>query len=148
MADMLQALYYTASTTAGITGITATSPDGSTEGVYMAGDVQQGATRPYLVIQQVGNEQTRDQSGDSALDRTYVQFTCVADTARAAYLLKEAVLTAFNNYRGAMGLAGSTVDVRRVMHENDLHLPGIPTDGSERAPQQWVLDMTIWHVTT
>lgn len=145
---MLQALYYTLANTSGITNITATAPDGSTEGIYMAGDVQQGATKPYLVLQQISNLQTRDQSGDSALDETHVQFTCVADTARGAYLLKEAVVTALANYRGDMGQAGSTVAVRRILHENDMHVPSPPTDGGQRGPHTWMVDFVIYHVTT
>ena len=148
MAEMLQALYYTMANTAGITSLTATAPDGSTEGVYMAGDVQQGTSMPYLVMQQISNTETRDQGGDSNLDVTRVQFTAVATTALAAYTLKEAVRTALGNYRGAMGAAGSTVDVRRILHENDLHMPGAPSDGSGRAPQEWMVDFIIWHVTT
>ena len=148
MADMLQAFYYTLANTAGVTDITATAPDGSTEGVYMAGDVQQGATMPFVVVQQISNVQTRDQSGDSNLDETRVQVMCVAETARAAYLLKGAVVTALNSYRGNLGEAGSTVAVRDILHENDMHLPSAPSDGGQRGPQEWMVDFVIWHVTT
>jgi len=148
VAEMLQALYYTLANTDGITDLTALAPDGSTEGVYMAGDVQQGATMPYLVLQQIGNTETRHQGGTSNLDVTRVQITAVAATALAAYTLKEAVRTALGNYRGDMGETGSTVAVRRVFHENDMHLPSPPTDGGQRAPHEWMVDFIVYHVTT
>ena len=141
MADLLQAIYYTLANTSGVTDITSTR-------IYGAGDVPEGTALELLTFQLISNMQTRDQGGTSNLDVSRVQFTAVADTTREAYLLKEAVLAVFAAYRGDLGEEGSTVTVRRVLHENDMHIPSPPSDGSQRGPHSWMVDFIFYHVTS
>lgn len=147
MADLMQSLYYELANTSGVTDLTATAPDGSTEGIYIAGDVQQGAEMPFLTLQVIINTQERDQSGESGLDQTSVQLTAVAETEREAKLLRDAVVAALSWYRGDMGESGSTVTIRRALHQNDTHTPVPPSDGGQRGAHMWATDFLFWTVT-
>lgn len=148
MADLIQALYYELANTSGVTDLTATAPDGSSEGIYIAGDVQQGQDMPFLTIQVIGNTQERDQSGESALERTSVQISIVAEKEYGAKALRDAVMAELSWYRGDLGEAGSTVAVRRALHTNDYHTAVPPTEGGQRGAQMWVVDFDFWVVTS
>ena len=141
MADIHQALYYTLANTGAVTTI-------ATGGIWMAGDVAQDTDMPFVVIQQISNEMTHHQGGDSNLDRTTVQVTCVAAKHLTAYQLRSAVLAALDSFTGDLGETGSTVAVKLFRHQGDQYLPLGPSDGSERAAAQWTLTFDVWHVTT
>ena len=141
MADIHQALYYKLANTGAVTTI-------ATGGVFMAGDVPQGTSDPFVTIQQISNELTQHQTGDSKLDRTTFQITAVAEKHLTAYQLRSAIITALNDFAGNLGEAGSTVAVKSCRHRGDVYLPLGPSDGGQRATAQWSVDFEVWHVTT
>ena len=117
-------LYYKLTNTAGIT-----AQVGST-GVYIAGRVPEGVTGKYLTYQLISNPRDYYQSGASGLNEYTYQFNCVGDSPDDSWAVRDAVVTALNAYRGSMGAAGSTVDVRVTTLVSNRDSPLNPSDGS------------------
>jgi Protein of unknown function (DUF3168) len=135
--SIADAIYYETANSEGISALVGSQ-------VYLAGDVPQGTSLPFLVLQRIDSNQDDHQGGDGCVDSRY-QFTAYGSTLASARAVGAAVITEFKHFRGAMGEAGSTVNIRDMQIENDADLPSPPSDSSERGPQGYVVDTIIFY---
>jgi hypothetical protein len=115
------------------------------ERIYQATDVSQRTERPYLTFQRISGPRHRHQTGAGLCEPRY-QFSAIADKVDDARDIADAVRATFDRYRGQMGRAGSTVAVRGAFVQDDSVVPIIPTDASQRGPQQRSVDIIFWYV--
>lgn len=109
-----------------------------------AGRIDQGAPRPFLVVQTLGQSRVGHFGGADGLVQEDVQVRCVADTPAGAAALAEQVRLALLGYSGAMG----DREVRRSFVLDASTSEPIPTTGGEEALEEVLLRASLWATET
>ena len=132
--------YYEAVNTGAISALISTR-------FYSAGAVEQAEALPYATYQIIDSVPRYHQGGNLDLNATRVQVNFWAATMTAAEVVREAFVTAFEEFRGDMGESGSTVDVKLCYVASYNDLSEAPSDGTQGGPVGEAMDLIFHHAT-
>jgi len=139
-AALEKALHYHLINTAGVASIVAARE-------YPAGEVPSSAPLAYVTHQAISGNQETHGTGSSALAWARYQLTAWAASSLAAHTLADAVRAALFMYRGNMGQAGATVEVKRIFLDIEATELAWPEGtGGEKGVFGVAADFRIWFV--